>query len=165
MALCEGERREDFSQLEWKNVDIAHAAVTFHDTKGKKGLMVNRTIGDMRPRTLRALRVFHQWTGRTSGNVFRIDGFVYANLSNIDIALNRPIRTLTTELVIPDGHRTTLRCFRHTGTNWDDRRDNDVERVRVRMGWTTKKMAYRYIHLLPPGYRQELNQRYELDRY
>ena len=78
--------------------------------------------------------------------------------------MNDGIRELAEELGLPRAEEITLHMLRHSCTSWQYVVDPDIERVRIRVGWTTTKMAFRYVHFLPRHHRAEVLEFWEVDR-
>ena len=78
--------------------------------------------------------------------------------------MNDGMRGLARELGLPRPDEITLHMLRHSCASWLYVVEPDIERTRIRMGWTTAKMAFRYVHLLPRHHRTEVVRVWEVDQ-
>jgi len=152
VGICEGLRRNEFFNLQWRHVDEKRRLMTLRDTKSNLDDQTDRMIDDVRPRTLQTLRAMRERTGVTNGPVFRKDdGSPFSSVTSLGIEVNRQLKDLAAELKLPDPEQVMMHPLRHTSVSWHYADDPDPERTRIRYGWKSVKMVFQYTHLLPRG--------------
>ena len=150
VALCEGLRRGELFNLDWRFVDPVRRRATLRDTKSERGAQRDRLIGDLRPRTLEALCAAQARTGRTDGPVFLADdGSRFTRVGSFGALMNCQMKALSDELNLPDP--ITLHNLRHSAASWHYVVEPDLKKVMARMDWRSVSIADRYVHLLPGG--------------
>ena len=153
--ICCGPRLGEALDLNWSDVDLAHARVVLRKTKSKKDRQV-----DLPPRAVAALSTI---AGRT-GRVFRRpDGEPYsdkARLGGGQVKTGWAAACRRAELpgkwvtMKGAGERrwqpvATPHTCRHTYASWHYAMHRDLLRLKIEGGWASTNLVERYAHLTP----------------
>jgi integrase len=145
-GLCEAPRRGEIYGLYWQFVDEARRKATLRDVKDMPGVVRDRLINELRPRTVAMLKSLRK-ENQMMGAVFETDdGSPYPSLVAFGRILNEQLRVVLKQMAFPDAF--TLHNLRHTAASWWYSVNPDPERLRVLGGWKSLPMAMRYVHLV-----------------
>lgn len=147
--LCTGARLSEALYLDWRDVDLSRAQVTFLDTKNGEDRGV-----PMHPRAMAALSALPHRTGavfrRHYGGVrwdgkIRPVGQAYADRGGIG---GGQIKTAWSGMLRRSGLSDfTPHDCRHTWATWHYRANRDIAKLMELGGWKSVEMVMRYTHV------------------